>query len=403
MAVGPHDLSGGLDILNTSVLAGSPWISANIITHDNKPIFPPWIIKQIDTGKVGIIGLTAPETISDEYRFADWQHVLPIYIEQLLLECDFIVLLSNLEDEQNESIAKRFPQIHLIISADQKKGNQPPRIIYNTLIAQTHTRGKYLGLIHVEWSKIKIWQSVRDLSGVIRDQLTSLQERSDELKNSTIQAEIERQQMLAEQKRSLKLFQQDNSSELTGTYSFRFLPLSEQVPELDEIERKVLEAKREISKLNKHTNRDSADNISTKTNSDAVENRIFAGPENCAPCHNDQVSRWRQTAHADSMASLKREMQQYNIRCLTCHVTQKITSDGLPEVSMHLLSLPDKLRMVGCESCHGPALVHSENPEQTPALSATEETCRNCHTAEMDPAFNFLEKMKQISCAEKRE
>jgi hypothetical protein len=405
MAVGPHDLSGGLDLLNKSVMAGSPWISANIITHDNKLIFPPWIIHKADGVKVGFIGLTSTEAVGgEEYEIADWQQVLPRHVEELLLECDFLVLLSNLQEKQNEQIALRFPQIHLIVASDYKKGNIPPRMIHNTIIAQTHTRGKYLGIIKVSWSNIKIWQLVTNISEIIQQRLLFLQEKYLTLQKSSIQSEMDQRHLIDSENKALLSLQKDTQSGLMGTYSFRFLPLSEQVPEDKEIENKVLEAKREISRLNKHNSRDRTDSSNTKAKVNTNIVRGFAGPKSCLPCHNDQVSRWQQTAHANSMANLSREMQQYNLRCLPCHVTHDMALDGSQEISTHLLSLPDEFRMVGCESCHGQALKHIKKQEQNVTLpKVTETTCRNCHTEEMDPTFNFLEKMKQIPCTEKRE
>jgi hypothetical protein len=404
MAVGQHDLSGGLNLLLESVAAGSPWISANIVNHQEKLLFPPWIIQKTDMGNVGFIGLTSPGETGEGYAFADWQQVLPYYIEELLLECDFIVLLSNLEQAENEVIAKRFPQIHLIISADQKKGNQPPQIVHNTLITQTHTRGKYLGVIKIHWSELKIWQLATDKPEIIAEKLKSLHDKSIKLNTSGVPDEIEQQNMLNQEKSTLKSYRQDNHSVSEGIYSFRFIALSQQVSEADEVQAKVVAAKRAISTLNKQSRRDDSSRTDAKIAVDHLAEKGFAGPDSCVPCHSEEVTRWQQTAHAAAITSLEREMQHYNLRCLTCHVTHDMTQDSSQDQSAYLLSLADDFRAVGCESCHGPALIHIRNHEaSTPMPMVSEATCRICHTAEMDPAFNFIEKMKLIQCVGKRE
>ncbi len=62
MTVGNHEFNFGLKAIDKSVReAGFPWLSANIINDgDGTPYFQPYIVKELEGIRVGILGLTTP-------------------------------------------------------------------------------------------------------------------------------------------------------------------------------------------------------------------------------------------------------------------------------------------------------------------------------------------------------
>lgn len=158
MNIGPYDLSNGIDFLVESFLSGTPWISANLFDVAGNALFPPWVIRQTPEGTIGIIGLTSEINVPGSFRTRNWREILPPQIDELDLLCDFIIVLSNLDSASNAVIAESYPQIHLLLSTDPKRGNVTPYLINNTLMSQTHTRGKYLGVLNISWTPLKIWQ-----------------------------------------------------------------------------------------------------------------------------------------------------------------------------------------------------------------------------------------------------
>lgn len=402
LAVGPYDLTAGIDLLLASLQAGSPWISANLLTNNGSPVFPPWVIRQTSDGqgKVGILALTAKTSLPEGYTIARWQEVLPAYLDMLYPSCNFIVLLSNLSSEENEEIAGRYPQIHLIISSDQKKGNVPPRLVQNTMLTQTHTRGKYLGILKMDWPETGIWQNTpENSSGVITGlleginrQLTTLTEnpgqRDDPLLTG-IHAKKSILQEAADGKRGAE----------GGKWTFQFRALTDAINESAPINRKIAELKAEIvANSRKIQERGLESPHETSPVAKSGKNQLFAGPETCGECHEKQYNRWQRTAHANSLQSLKNEQQQYNIRCLACHVTRESTISTAETYTRHLLTLPEQFKKVGCEACHGPGAAHALSQGKTPLRSVTEATCTACHTQEMDDNFHYQEKAGKLGC-----
>ncbi len=162
VAVGPFDLSAGLDLLQSSHQQGFPWLSANLLDAAGKPLFSPYRIKKAGKIKAGIIGLTGGSSPSatalpDGISCAQWQAVLPNIIAKIGKQCDILILLSSLPPSENQEIARQFPAIHIIIAADPNYGNIVPQQIGNTILTQTDRQGKYQGMLTIDWHKNGTW------------------------------------------------------------------------------------------------------------------------------------------------------------------------------------------------------------------------------------------------------
>ena len=139
--IGPKDLAGGISFLKDSVR--SPWISANFYDSSGLPVFRQYIIKEIESLKVAVVGVTTrPRKLAKGYIYKDWQEILPGIIAELENTAQFIVLLSTYPPEINTAIAERYSQIRVIVSADRSHGNLQPRLINNALLTQTADQGK---------------------------------------------------------------------------------------------------------------------------------------------------------------------------------------------------------------------------------------------------------------------
>lgn len=407
MAVGPHDLTTGVDFVVQSSLAGMPWISANLVTAENKPVLPPWIIRETAAGrKVGILGLTAETPLPEGYRMRDWEEILPGYLDALVPTCDFVILLSNLDNAANKAIADKFPQIHLLISADQSGGNVPPHLLRNTLITQTHIRGKYLGILTVNWPEGHIWgETLGKDPSVISELMQDVETRSMPKENNGSGDDGR----LASRERYLHVLREMQTSYTAtdgGTYTGTFRSLIKNIPEAEEINHRIARLKKEIAEINKDRQRQPSPDRglpAVATSPGRPADRRLVGPEKCRQCHEKQYFRWQKTAHATALASLVREQQQFNMRCLSCHVTREMPAAPEQQPSrQNLLTLPEELRKVGCESCHGPGSVHIDSGGQTPGgfRPVTERTCGECHTAEMDEHFDYRDKLRRLGCAQ---
>jgi 2',3'-cyclic-nucleotide 2'-phosphodiesterase (5'-nucleotidase family) len=162
VAVGPLDLAAGAEFLKTQDKPAFPWISANLLNTDNHPVFRPFIIKHTDQSTTGIIGLTGTTSLPANLHTGDWQTILPAQLQILAKKCNHIILLSNLPEKENYEIARQYPEIRIIISADPQFSNLSPVINNSTLITQTAQQGKYLGRLGIEWGNTSKWESGLD-------------------------------------------------------------------------------------------------------------------------------------------------------------------------------------------------------------------------------------------------
>jgi outer membrane murein-binding lipoprotein Lpp len=79
----------------------------------------------------------------------------------------------------------------------------------------------------------------------------------------------------------------------------------------------------------------------------------YIGNEECASCHEDAKKVWDGTAHAHAYATLEKESKEYNLDCVSCHVT------GYGKPGGSTVTYVESLKNVGCEECHGPGSRHA--------------------------------------------
>lgn len=359
VAVGPHDLAGGIDFLKNDQFKSFPWLSANLVDKHGNPLFSATKIVERGAMKIGIIGLTGPIAApSPEIIVADWRKVLPEHLEQLAKECQLVVVLSSLSSEDNAELARQFPMLSVLITADKKQGNILPRVENNTLVTQTMSQGKYLGILNLDLTPGGSWSTDRGQEERIPSGKTQSQHLS--------------------------------------TFNGNFIPLSKTLPEDPAITASVEVIQQRIAAHNqKSTN---ADNQQIADRDQSFSG--MAGFARCRECHPLQAQFWSTTRHAGAYATLQRQRQNFNLDCLPCHISQNPDRDLTASTSIEsLLTLPATLQTVGCEACHGAGRAHADQPNKAKTYRKVEEKiCRACHTKERDPAFDYHEKSPQVSC-----
>ncbi|HLP00441.1 MAG TPA: 5'-nucleotidase C-terminal domain-containing protein [Opitutaceae bacterium] len=163
MTVGNHEFNFGREYLaKASSEARFPWLSANIVRKsDQKPVFTPYVIKEVKGVRVAILGITTPGIPFWENpdRIADLDFLNPIetaarYVPILRSQerADVVVLAAHMGLEEDLStaeqppsliphestciaIANTVPGIDLILMGHTHR-NTPAMVINNTLISQ---------------------------------------------------------------------------------------------------------------------------------------------------------------------------------------------------------------------------------------------------------------------------
>lgn len=82
----------------------------------------------------------------------------------------------------------------------------------------------------------------------------------------------------------------------------------------------------------------------------------YVGIDACAKCHPGAKDVWDKTAHATAYKTLADGFKEYNLDCVSCHVT------GYEKPGGSTVTVNDTLRNVQCEECHGAGSKHAASP-----------------------------------------
>jgi 2',3'-cyclic-nucleotide 2'-phosphodiesterase (5'-nucleotidase family) len=119
----------------------------------------------------------------------------------------------------------------------------------------------------------------------------------------------------------------------------------------------------------------------------------YIGVEACTPCHAAPRKVWDHTPHAHAYATLQKDFKEYNLDCVSCHVT------GYGKPGGSTVTWNDRLKNVGCEECHGPGSLHAASPGKAGLIIASpslDGCVSGCHHPPHVDGFNAAEKVKLI-------
>jgi len=119
----------------------------------------------------------------------------------------------------------------------------------------------------------------------------------------------------------------------------------------------------------------------------------YVGVTACTACHQSERAFWDRTAHAAAYTTLTRQDKEFNLECVSCHVTGYDIPGG--STVAHVQGLEH----VQCEVCHGPGSRHVGNPADktliaTPARSVCAEQCH--HPPHVHPGWSVDEAWNKI-------
>jgi hypothetical protein len=117
----------------------------------------------------------------------------------------------------------------------------------------------------------------------------------------------------------------------------------------------------------------------------------FVGIDVCTGCHSAPRAVWDKTAHAHAYETLTAQHKEFNLDCVSCHVT------GYDQPGGSTVTHVDKLTAVQCEVCHGPGSKHAKSGKKELILrSPKPETCTSCHHPPHVHAFDPGKKWSEI-------
>jgi len=152
LTLGQMDLALGLDVLKErQAEAKFPFLSANVVSvTDKKPFFQPYITLERQGVRIGIIGLSEPQSVqvpglSDLAMVLNPADAAKQYVAELRDKVDILILLSHLGLEDDKALAQTVPGIDIIVGGKTLQLMRQPEEVGNTLIVQQGYRGEYAG------------------------------------------------------------------------------------------------------------------------------------------------------------------------------------------------------------------------------------------------------------------
>jgi 2',3'-cyclic-nucleotide 2'-phosphodiesterase (5'-nucleotidase family) len=139
------------------------FLSANIIDKiTNKPLFTPYIIREIAGLKLAFLGLITnelPARIPPQH-ISQLLFVNPIksaqeYVPLLKKKSDLVIVLSHLGLSQAKALAGSLPDIDIIIEGHGGKVLFDPIVVGKILILYPGDRGQYVGLLRLKFNHQK--------------------------------------------------------------------------------------------------------------------------------------------------------------------------------------------------------------------------------------------------------
>jgi hypothetical protein len=132
---------------------------------------------------------------------------------------------------------------------------------------------------------------------------------------------------------------------------------------------------------------------------------MFVGSERCKDCHDHAYKVWKESDHFHAYKTLVEDAKrpsnrQYDPECIVCHTVGFGFRTGFQNADK-----TPKLKDVGCESCHGPASLHVNSPndealaaalnpwrapeketdvEKKRRIGRIDAMCQHCHDSEND-------------------
>jgi hypothetical protein len=406
--VGEKDLMMGLKFFyDVSQKAKFPFISANLVDKKSeKGIFKPYVIKEIAGVRIGIFGLLDdifnPSLQEKETGLTILE---PLSTSKALTKslreyCDLIVALSQLGESKDRKLAKENPQIDLILGGGGESKRAVRDRVNEVPIYRSEPRGGYLGRIDYTLADTK-----KPIKFLISRERDEMEKRLERLITRSIQMKSEMAKSGKQEEMKVKelRFLESKQKELEKTllafeeknfYKHTSIPVQLSVKDDPKITKGLEIYHAESAKLYKPK-------VAVLPEKELSEKEMiaqipkespFVGAVSCKRCHEANYRNWLKTKHAKASQTIVASPKYAQEECLICHST------GFGKIAEYATveEIPSYLRGVQCESCHGEGRGHPGKGgiERKVTLGI----CRNCHTKDQSPIFNYIAYLEKIGC-----
>ena len=407
-APGRNDWAAGPETLKK--LAGAsaaPLVAANVAQVSPNA---RWTKKNVGGVDVGFIGVSAPDKAKvalEGVTSSGATDAVKAGIAALQKEgVQSIVVLAAVGRGEAKRIADAFPELLAVVVGSTGGGGDantqapPAETVGNVLIVETGNHLQTVAVVDLyprEGSTTAGLVRFADGTGIERirkrEELTG---RIDELRVriSTWEQDksVEKKDIDARRAELAKLETERDASEkapapATGSYyRYAMHEIRDKLGGDEAIKSQMLAYYKKVNDSNK------LEFASRKPKPPPKGEPGYVGIEMCATCHEDAKKVWDGTKHAGAYATLTKGFKEFNLDCVSCHVT------GYDRPGGSTVTHVDDLKDVQCEVCHGPGSLHSAKPEKVkiPVAKPTADMCLGCHHPPHVHTFDAKAKMAEI-------
>jgi hypothetical protein len=406
--VGEKDLMMGLKFLSEmSQKARFSFISTNLVDKKTgKPVFKPYVVKEIAGLRVGILGLLDDQfnpTLREKdpgLSIIEPFSALKSAMKGLREYCDLIVVLSQLGELKDKRLAGQNRGIDLILGGGGESKRVVMERVNGTAIYRLEPRGGYLG--RVDYSLTDIKRPIKFMISAEREEIENRLERlvshstkiKTEMAKSGKQGEVKIKELRFLELKERELEKALLAFEDKNFYKHVAIPVQLAVADDPRIMKQLETYRAESAKLYKpRVAVEVVKNLSEKEMIARIpKTSPFAGAISCKRCHEVNYRNWLKTKHAKASQTLAASPKYAQEECLMCHST------GYGKIGEYatVAEIPFYLQGVQCEACHGEGKGHPG--KGSVERKVTLGTCRNCHTKDQSPTFNYTAYLEKIGC-----
>lgn len=279
-------------------------------------------------------------------------------------------------------LAEHVPGFHLMIvgkSTDRGEGNDPPTppvLVGDTLVVEAPNHLQGLGIVDLYIRDRGF--SFHDAAGLAQaEERLSLERRTGELERRIVEwvkagADSKdvgaRKADLARMKKRLTELQVPSPPATGSFFRYALEEVREELGSDDKVEARMKSYYKRVNEHNRELFKDRKPSPAPKGQAS------YVGVESCAECHEEAVTFWKGTGHGKAYKTLTDDFKEFNLDCVSCHVT------GYERPGGSTVTFVDKLKDVQCEECHGPGSLHVASEDiDFITLRPEQDLCQRCH------------------------
>ncbi|WP_104987800.1 multiheme c-type cytochrome [Sorangium cellulosum] len=368
------------------------------------------VVREVSGVKVGLIGVSDPKGRAGTYpagiKPGPAIDAMKAGVEEAKKQgAKVLVGLAALPRGEALRLADNVPELHVLVlgkpseRGDVNDGAKPPVLIGSTLVVETPNHLQAVAVVDLfvrggEGGKLVF----ADAGGVAKaEELISLSARIRELEirinswegDKTVAAkDVADRKADLEKLRAEKAKIEAEEAKVTGSF-FRYSAVEV---------REKLGADKDVAgqlmayykRVNAHNKEAFADRVPAPP---AKGEAGYIGIDACTNCHDEERKVFDATAHAHAYATLQEDFKEYNLDCVSCHVT------GYGKPGGSTVTHNAALQNVQCEECHGPGSLHAKDPEKKGliTLAPPPESCvSQCHHPPHVEGFDPVAKMQLV-------